>query len=108
MFIFKFFKIKALLRGIKEDTWAIASEETLALLIGLVVVPITIASFAMVMLFVLGFTELIYKSFVFAKILFYILLPFYLLALFLLVKIYRKIKYKIKDIVYSVRKNTGI
>jgi len=92
MLIFNIWKIRKLYKEAKENPGKVAGEELVGAMMGVVLLPVIIFGLVLALLFVLGFTPLIYKSFLMAKILFYILLPIYLLVLLFAWRILKRIK----------------
>ncbi len=94
MLIFNIFKIRKLYKEAKENPGKAVAGELSGALAGAAFLPAVVFGALLVAVFILGFTSVIYKPLLIARVLFYILLPVYLAAFFVTWRVIRRIKSK--------------
>jgi len=92
MLIFDIFKTRKLYKEVKENPGKVVAGQLSGLMLGLVLVPVVLVGLILVLLFTLGFTSLIFKPFIIAKVLFYIFCPIYLVVVFFVWRTMKQIK----------------
>jgi len=102
MLIFNIFKARKLYKDVKENPGKAVAGELSGLMLGLVLVPVIVVGAILALLFVFGFTSLMWGPFIIAKILFYIFSPVYLIVVFFVWRTLKKTRVKTESLTNSI------
>jgi hypothetical protein len=102
--ILKIFKIRSTVKELKEDPGKFAGEEAGGLVLGMFIIPFISGILFLGLLFILGFTEILWGPFGFFKFLFFLFLFPSILVFFILLRSYKLIRQSTKKVVDSTLK----